>query len=92
MKLGTRESLISPTYVYTAVMHMLSTTKPKLKAKWQPVHGPVLFLAMKPRINGGFGMEPKSLLEEMLSSMSLSSVIRTGQAQNQWGRILLLIL
>ncbi len=49
-------------------------------------------LAMKPRINGGFGMEPKFLLEEMLSSMSLSSVIKMGKAQNQMGRIVLLTL
>ena len=62
---------------------MLPITKPKLKAKWKSVHEPVLLLAMKPRINRGFEIEAEILIEEMLSSMSLSSVIRTGQAQNQ---------
>ncbi len=85
MKLDKKESLISPNYVYTTVIHMLSTTKPKLKAKWQPVHGPVPLLAMKPRINRGFGMEPQSLLEEILSSMSLSSVIKTGTSSEPVG-------
>ncbi len=73
-------------------MHILSTTKPKLKAKWQPAHGSVILLAMKPRINEGSGMEPESLLEEMLYSMSLSSIIRTEQAQNEWREVLLLAL
>lgn len=63
-----------------AVMHILLTTKLKLKAKWYLVYGLVFLLAIKLRINRRFEIELEFLIEEILSLISLSSVIKTGQA------------
>lgn len=82
MKLNIRKNLISLIYIYTALIYVLSTIKRKLKAKWYFIYGLIFLLAMKPRINEEFRMVPKFLLKEMLFLMSLSSVIKTGQAQN----------
>lgn len=64
-------------------MHILSTIKPKPKVKWRLVPSLVFLLVIKPRINRGFGIILKFLLEKMLFLISLNFVIKTGQVENQ---------
>ena len=64
LKLGTRESLTFPTYVYITVMYILLITKLRLKAKWHLAHRLVYLWARKQRINEGFEMVPGFLSEE----------------------------
>lgn len=65
-----------------AVIYILLTTKLKLKSKQCLVYKPILLLAIKLRINKKFEIMPKFLLKEILFLISLSSIIRTKQAQN----------
>lgn len=61
-----------------AVMHILLTTKLKLKEKWHLAHRLVLLLTIKQGINGGFGMVSEFLFEEISSLISQSFDIETG--------------
>ena len=92
LKLGIKENLISQTYKYMIVMHILLSRKLRPKRKWYLAHEPALLLAMKPRINREFGMIPGFYLGERSSLMSQSFELRMRQALNQWGKTPLLTL
>lgn len=65
-----------------AVMHILLTTKLKLKEKLDLIYKLIFLLAMKQKINKKFEMIAKFLSKKTLSLMNQSFNIRIREAQN----------
>lgn len=83
MKLCTRRSLTSLTYIYMAIIYILLATKLKPKAKQHLAHKLIFQFSRKRKIHKRFGMILRFSLEKMLFLINLTFVIKIKQAQNQ---------